>query len=119
MEVGINLTNIKSDIKNSDYEKVENLNESIYISIIPGYQYYITPKIRFRISGTASLYQYFYKNNNIIEGEQNTYQYKNDFRQINSSLNFGFMMYLGIMLRTNFISKLQARSVCVGRVLVI
>jgi len=81
-------TNIKSDIKNSDYEKVENLNESIFISIMPGYQYYITPKISFRISGTASLYQYF------TDRKQGACQYKNDFRQINSSLNFGFMMYL-------------------------
>jgi len=81
-------TNIKSDIKNSDYEKVENLNESIYISIMPGYQYYITPKISFRISGTASLYQYF------TDSDQDAYQYKNNDRQINRSLNFGFMMYL-------------------------
>lgn len=87
-------TNIKSDNKISDYKKVENLNESIYISIMPGYQYYITPKISFRISGTASLYQSFYENNDIIEGEQNAYQYKYDSRQINCSLNFGFLMYL-------------------------
>jgi len=87
-------TNIKSNIKNSDYEKVENLNESIYISIVPGYQYYITPKISFRISGTASLYQDFYENNYIREGEQNAYQYKNNYRQISNSLNFGFLMYL-------------------------
>ena len=75
------------------YKSYKTLNEYLYLTVSPRFQYYFTPKISFSVSGTTTLSRRFYRINSVDSNDEK-YQYKSSEKYIQNTFNFGFVVYL-------------------------